>query len=60
MGSAPNNGIDPVDRLLIQNGHEVRDPDWLWDGRKKQCPECYGLHSGGARKCSVCGWIPGA
>lgn len=60
MGSAPNEVTDAVDRVLIQNGHEPADPEWLWDGRKKQCPECYGLHAVAARECAICGWAPHA
>ncbi|MFP4590753.1 MAG: HVO_0416 family zinc finger protein [Halobacteriales archaeon] len=58
MGSAPNEIGDSVEQFLIRRGHETSDPDWLWNGNKKQCPECYGLHSGAALQCSVCGWTP--
>lgn len=58
MGSAPDELTTSVNDFLIQRGHEERDPDWLWDGKKKQCPECYGLHGGSARECDVCGWFP--
>lgn len=59
MGSGPNDVADSVEQFLIQNGHESSAPDWLWDGNKKQCPECYGLHRVSAIECSVCGWVPG-
>lgn len=58
MESASNEVGDSVERFLIQRGHEPSHPEWLWDGNKKQCPECYGLHRVTARECSVCGWIP--
>lgn len=58
MGSAPENVTDSVERFLVQNGHEPSDPEWLWDRQKKQCPECYSLHTVSAKECTTCGWVP--
>ncbi len=58
MASGPKELGDTVDDFLISRGHENANPDWLWDGKKKQCPECFGLHPGTASECTVCGWVP--
>jgi hypothetical protein len=46
------------DEFLTQRGHETESVGWQESYNKKQCPDCGGLHDGGATECSVCGWSP--
>lgn len=57
MASAPS-GDDIFDEFLSQRGHETESVGWEENYNKKQCPDCGGLHDGGATRCSVCGWSP--
>lgn len=59
MASAPDasDGADLFDQFLADRGHETTE-SWGFDYRKKQCPECHGLHDLSATSCSVCGWAP--
>jgi hypothetical protein len=58
MATAPDEA--DVDEFLSNRGHETEQPGWERDHRKKQCPDCGGLHDGAATECSVCGWSPRA
>jgi len=49
---------DLFDEFLSQRGHETSDVGWEENYNKKQCPDCGGLHDGGATECTVCGWTP--
>ena len=59
MASAPGAGDDVLDQFLTTRGHTVEPVGWERDRKKKQCPDCGGLHDSTATTCSVCGWIPG-
>lgn len=59
MASSPHDAGDEMfDEFLTARGHDVHPSSWEQDGRKKQCPECGGLHDMTATFCTVCGWDP--
>lgn len=58
MASSPGGADDVFDQFLTDRGHATDRVGWAQDGRKKQCPECYGLHHVSATSCTVCGWVP--
>lgn len=59
MGATPDGTDDVFDQFLSTRGHTTESVGWEHDRRKKQCPECGGLHDDGATACAVCGWVPG-
>ena len=58
MASTPGGADDVFDQFLTARGHTVDHVGWERDGKKKQCPDCSGLHDRSATTCGVCGWTP--
>jgi len=58
MGATPTGADDVFDQFLTDRGHETEPVGWEQNRRKKQCPDCGGLHDDAATSCTVCGWTP--
>ncbi len=56
MGSGDTDTEALMDSFLESRGHDTST--WEQDYNKKQCPDCGGIHTTNASKCTVCGWEP--